>query len=115
MASVVCQMRAEFPDEAVIFSCDSKAKIHIGGQAVSRYHQIRNFFLSDDLLLYCDHDFPACHRILIEPDGLLLLKSKGFDRKNNHRQNRKNGCRYSFYRATVGQQLLTILEIWQTY
>jgi len=29
-------MCAEFPDEAVIFSCDSKAKIHIGGQGVAR-------------------------------------------------------------------------------
>lgn len=44
MASVNHQMCAELPDEAVIFSCDSKVKIHIGGQAVSRYHQIRTFF-----------------------------------------------------------------------
>lgn len=47
--SAVHQMCAEYPDEAVIFSCDSKAKVHIGGQAVSRYHQIRTFFPSDDV------------------------------------------------------------------
>ena len=80
MASVVRQMCAEFPDEAVIFSCDSKAKVHIGGQAVSRYHQIRTFFPSDDTPHYSDHDFPV-PGCLIEPDGFLLLKSKGFDRK----------------------------------
>ncbi|XP_065905841.1 uncharacterized protein [Dysidea avara] len=79
MASVIRQMCAEFPDEAIIFSCDSKAKIHIGGQAVSRYHQIRTFFPNDDMPHYCDHDFPV-PGYLIEPDGF-LLKSKGFDRK----------------------------------
>jgi len=57
-------------------------------------------------------------RYLIEPEGFLLLKSKGFDKKTT---NRKNGCRHSLYRATVGVQKmcenysLTILEIWQTY
>ena len=45
-ASVQCihQMRADFPAECSIFSCDSKAKVNIGGQAVSRYHQLRRFF-----------------------------------------------------------------------
>ena len=72
--SVVYQMCAEYPDEAVIFSCDSKAKVHIGGQAVSRYHQIRTFFPSDDVPHYHDHDFPV-PGYLIEPDGFLMLKS----------------------------------------
>jgi len=52
LASVIHQMCAEFPDEAVIFSCDSKAKIHIGSQAVSRYHQIRTFFPNDNMPHY---------------------------------------------------------------
>ena len=45
-ASVQCirQMCAEFPAECSIFSCDSKVKVHIGGQIVSRYHQLRPFF-----------------------------------------------------------------------
>jgi len=67
-------MCAEYPDEAVAFSCDSKAKVHIGGQAVSRYHQIRTFFPSDDTPHYHDHDFPV-PGYLIEPDGFLMLKS----------------------------------------
>jgi hypothetical protein len=35
---------AEHPEEFSILSCDSKAKVHIGGQAVSRYHHLRVFF-----------------------------------------------------------------------
>ena len=59
----------------MLFSCDSKAKIHIGGQAVSRYHQVRNFFPAEDMPHYADHDFPIPN-YLIEPDGYLLLQSK---------------------------------------
>ena len=43
--------------ETMIFSCDCKAKIYIGGQAVSRYHQVRIFFPSDRPR-YHEHDFP---------------------------------------------------------
>ena len=80
MVSVISQRCAEFSNEAVIFSCDSKAKVHIGGQAVSSYHQIRTFFPNDDVPHYRDHDFPVSG-YLIEPDGFLLLKSKEFDKK----------------------------------
>jgi len=52
LASVIHQMCAEFPDEAVIFSCESKAKIFIGGQN-------QNFFPNDDMPHYCDHDSPV--------------------------------------------------------
>jgi len=44
MVSVIHQMCSEFPDKAVFFSCDSKTKVHVGGQAVSRYHQLELFF-----------------------------------------------------------------------
>ena len=70
---VICEMCAEYPDEAVIFSCDSKAKVHIGGQAVSRYHQICTFFPSDDNPHYLDHDVQV-PGYLIEPDGFLMLE-----------------------------------------
>jgi len=42
--SNVRQMCELYQEECVLFSCDSKAKIHIGGQAVSRYHQLKPFF-----------------------------------------------------------------------
>ena len=73
--SNVREMCAKYPLETTLFSCDSKAKIHIGGQAVSRYHQVRNFFPADDMPHYGDHDFPIPN-YLIEPDGYLLLQSK---------------------------------------
>ncbi|XP_071504199.1 uncharacterized protein [Diadema antillarum] len=73
--SNVRQMCAMYPDECVAFSCDSKAKIHIGGQAVSRYHQLRTFFPGDDTPHYADHDFPV-PGYLIEPDGYLQLQMK---------------------------------------
>jgi hypothetical protein len=63
------------PGISTIFSCDSKAKVHIGGQAVSRYHQLRKFFPSDDTPHYADHDFPISG-YLIEPDGYLMLQDK---------------------------------------
>lgn len=74
--SIIRQMCSTYPDECAVFSCDSKANIHIGGQAVSRYHQLRSFFPSDDTPHYADLDF-AIPGYLIEPDGYLLLQSKG--------------------------------------
>lgn len=69
------QMCAMYPDECAVFSCDSKAKVHTGGQAVSRYHQLKTFFPSDDVPHFADHDFPI-PGYLIEPDGYLQLHSK---------------------------------------
>lgn len=74
-AKLVREMCAMHTNECMLFSCDSKAKVHIGGQAVSRYHQLRTFFPSDDTPHYHDHDFPFSG-YLIEPDGYLLLQSK---------------------------------------
>ena len=71
----VRQMSAEYPSEVTLMSCDSKAKVHIGGQAVSRYHQLRTFFPVDDMPHYHDHDFPV-PGYLIEPDGYLVLQAK---------------------------------------
>jgi len=65
-------MSAQYPE--AIFLCDGKVKIHTGGQAVSRYHQLCTFFPSDDVPHYHDHDFPV-PGYLIEPDGFLMLKT----------------------------------------
>ena len=53
----------------------AKLKIHTGGQAVSRYHQVRTIFPDDDMPQYEDHDFPIPN-YLVEPDGYLFLHSK---------------------------------------
>lgn len=68
------QMCAEYPQECLNFSCDSKAKIHIGGQAVTRHHQLRTFFPSGDCPHYMVIDFPV-PGYLIEPHGYLHLRS----------------------------------------
>ena len=80
-------MCVEYPDEATLMSCDSKAKVHIGGQAVSLYHQLHTFFPADDMPHYQDHDFPV-PRYLMEPAGYLVLQSKGTSvlTKNKHRR-----------------------------
>jgi len=55
-------MRAECPDKAIIFIVT-----FIGGQAVSRCHQIHMYFPSDDVPHYHGHDFPVPGYI-IEPE-----------------------------------------------
>ena len=73
MVSVICQMCTEFPDEAVSFPVIAKPKVHI------RFPDTI-IFPNDDVLHYCDYDFPVSG-YLIEPNRFLLLKSKGFDKK----------------------------------
>ena len=61
---------ARHSEKVTIISGDSKNKVHIGGQAVSRYHQLRSFFPIDDSPNFMDHDFPT-PSYLIEPDGYM--------------------------------------------
>lgn len=49
--SNVRQMAAMYSEECMIFSCDSKAKLHIGGQAVSRYHQLTSHRMTLRIML----------------------------------------------------------------
>lgn len=52
------QLIAMFHRQAVAYSCDDMNKLLVGVNAVSRYQQIRHFFMSDDCPNYSDHDFP---------------------------------------------------------
>ena len=50
---------SKFKDECTFYSCDDMNKIKMGpAPAVSRYHQIQRFFISDDEPNLGDHDFP---------------------------------------------------------
>jgi len=69
-------MSAQYPEEVALFSFDSKAKIHIGGQAVSRYHQLRTF---SQVMMFPITMIMIFH--LIEPDGFLMLTSSKTDVK----------------------------------
>ena len=88
------EMCALYPTECTIMSCDSKAKVHIGGQAVSRYHQLRNFFPNEDQPHYKDHDFPLSG-YLIEPDGYLVLQATDSDTPNDTIQDKlgRDSCK----------------------
>ena len=62
---------AHFKEECTILSADSMNKIRYGTLAVSRYHQIRRIFLSNDTPKYLDHDFPLPYKTI--PDGIMIL------------------------------------------
>lgn len=52
-------------------SVDDKNKVNVRTLAVSRYHQIRRFFVVDDQPDYPDHDFAK-----IIPSGYLVMEKK---------------------------------------
>ena len=68
----VMELVANNPNLADLISADDKAKINVGTLAVSRYHQIRKFFLSHDAPNYDDHDFPD-RGSKITPSGYLIM------------------------------------------
>ena len=49
-------------------------KINIGSLAVSRYHQLRRFFPTDDQPQYSDHDFPLRKSKILPPGYMVLEK-----------------------------------------
>jgi hypothetical protein len=62
------EIAACYEDEFVCFSADVKAKVNVGGAAVSRYIKIKSFCLQND------HDFPMQPKIV--PMGYMQLKTK---------------------------------------
>lgn len=61
-----------FENDTLVLSCDNMNKVNVGVLAVSRYHQIRRFFMTTDSPCYPDHDFPAPNS-KISPAGYLVL------------------------------------------
>ena len=53
-----CEMFVQFRDETLLLSVDDMNKLNVGVTAVSRYHQLNKFFLSNDSPNTPDHDFP---------------------------------------------------------
>ncbi|CAF1267476.1 unnamed protein product [Didymodactylos carnosus] len=79
------ELAALYPDEIVDFSCDNKAKVHVGTLAVS-YHQIRKYHLLKYAPNYDDHDFP---------DSAKLTPSVYLEIKHQPRR-----CRNTYYKST---------------
>ena len=70
-----------FHDEVIRISADDKNKVNVGTLAVSRYHQISRFFMTNDSPDYFDHDFPI-PGYKITPSGYLVLRSRSRSRKS---------------------------------
>ncbi len=70
-----------FHDEVIRISADDKNKVNVGTLAVSRYHQISCFFVTNDNPEYLDHDFPI-PGYKITPYGYLVLRSRSRSRKS---------------------------------
>ena len=61
-------------DECKVVSADSMNKIRYGTMAVSRYHQIRMIFLTDDALRHPDHDLPLPYKTI--PDDVSVQQQR---------------------------------------
>ena len=53
---------------------DDMAKVKVGAPAVSRYHQLRRIFGTNDSPNYSDHDFPVPN-YLLAVSGYMVLES----------------------------------------
>lgn len=80
-ANYVRECCAEFADECHCLSCDDMNKLHVGTLAVSRYHQVRHFFPTEDRPVYGDHDFPFRNSKIIPSGYMVLEKKEGRGRK----------------------------------
>ena len=69
----LCEYTQKFKQSCSLYSCDNMNKVRIGVLAVSRYHQIRKIFMTDQSPDYPDHDFPH-PGYLITPAGYMQLK-----------------------------------------
>ncbi|CAM9896253.1 unnamed protein product, partial [Heterosigma akashiwo] len=75
-----------------LFSADDKSKININGKtAVSRYHQLRHFFLSGQAPIYWDHDFPTAGYLLIPSGYFHISFVDELDPKTNTVRTKKKG------------------------
>lgn len=115
------ELGTEFEDETVMLSADCMNKIHIGGLAVSKYHQLRNLFLTEDSPNYPDHDFLTSNGNKITPSGYMVLSRKeGADAdKLGHTVFKfpKTGSSYIFNRLSGVQRLISrvISMIWTQF
>ena len=73
------ELAALYPNDVAILSVDDMAKVKAGPPAVSRYHQVKRFFMSNDSPNLPDHDFPV-PGYLLNVSRYLFLESK----ENSH-------------------------------
>jgi len=57
---------SKFKDKCTFFSCDDMNKIKMGpAPAVSRYHQMQRFFMTEDQPNLGNHDFPNSGYLIV--------------------------------------------------
>ena len=64
----------QFSNEICWMSMDDMAKVKVGTQAVSHYHQLRRIFGTNNIPNYSDHDFPMLSYLLVV-SGYMVLES----------------------------------------
>ena len=69
------ELAALYPNGYVIISVDDMAKVKVGLPAVSRYHQVKRFLMSNDSPNLPDHDF-SVPGYLLNVSGNMFLESK---------------------------------------
>ena len=70
-----------FSDSIGILSMDDMAKIKVGPPAVSRYHQLKRTFPTNDQPNFSDHDFPIPGYVL-SLSGYMFLDHNNFVESN---------------------------------
>ena len=73
---IAMEFGAKHDDKVAVMSADDMNKVNIGVPAVSRYHQLRHFFMSGDDPNLPDHDFPVTGGNKIVPSGYMFLKPR---------------------------------------
>ena len=88
------KMRWElYPNNVTILPVDDMAKVKVGPPAVSRYHQVKCFLMSNDSSNLPDHDFPV-------PGYLLnVFRYMFLESKENSDQNHPGLVNSSIYNS----------------
>ena len=63
-----------YESEILCLSAESKAKVNVGGAAVSTYVKMRSFCFKNDMPVLCGDDFPS--QIKMDPMGYMELCTK---------------------------------------
>ena len=70
-----------FNDDINLISLDDMSKVEVGAPAVSRYHQIRSIFPTNNMSNLPEHDFPVSGYFLNVSGYMMLDNNKPSDDK----------------------------------
>ena len=73
------ELRTFLSDKIFVVSVNDMAKIKVGVQVVSQYHQINQIFSEKDGPVLNDHDFPVIFSQLLDTDFFKMKKRIMYD------------------------------------